>query len=104
MKEKLLLYVSHPYGGEKENKKAVQGIINSLKNEFGDSVAFVSPIHILGPLYYMIPYLDGLNACLGLLGRCDGILLCGDWQHSRGCMAEYGYAIAKGIPYVEVKQ
>lgn len=97
MKKKRLFYVSHPYGGKKENKEAVQSIIDSLKDAFDDSVDFISPIHVLGPLYHTIPYIDGLNLCLSLLDQCECIVLCGDWQHSRGCMAEYGYAIAKGI-------
>lgn len=109
MKKKRLFYVSHPYGGNPENEKAVQDIIDEMSGRklrpnsfifmpFGDDSAFVSPIHILGSLYDAIPYIDGLDLCLSLLRRCDGIILCGDWQHSRGCMAEYGYAKAIGIP------
>ena len=47
-----------------------------------------------------MPYLEGLNLCLSLLKRCDTIIMCGDWQNSRGCMAEYGYALAKHIPII----
>ena len=93
MKKKRLFYVSHPYGGNPENEKAVQDIIDEMSGRklrpnsfifmpFGDDSKFVSPIHILGPLYDAIPYIDGLDLCLSLLRRCDGIILCGDWQHS----------------------
>lgn len=110
MRKKRLFYVSHPYGGKPENERAVQAIIDEISGRklrpnsliffvpFGADSKFVSPIHILGPLYDAIPYIDGLDLCLSLLRRCDGIIMCGDWQHSRGCMAEYGYAKASGIP------
>ena len=34
----------------------------------------------------------------GMLRRCYELWLCGDWQESRGCNMEYGFAKAKGIP------
>lgn len=97
-------------GASLKMKGAVQAIIDEISGRklrpnsliffvpFGADSKFVSPIHILGPLYDAIPYIDGLDLCLSLLRRCDGIIMCGDWQHSRGCMAEYGYAKASGIP------
>ena len=111
MRKKRLFYVSHPYGGKPENEKAVQAVIEELKEKhipirtdfptmYYSNVEFVSPIQLLGPLYDAMPYLEGLNLCLSLLKRCDTIIMCGDWQNSRGCMAEYSYALAKHIPII----
>lgn len=82
MRKKRLFYVSHPYGGKPENEKAVQAVIEELKEKhipistdfptmYYSNVEFVSPIQLLGPLYDAMPYLEGLNLCLSLLKRCD---------------------------------
>ena len=36
-----------------------------------------------------------------LLNNCTLLILSGHWRHSRGCMAEYGYAKARGIRIYE---
>ena len=36
-----------------------------------------------------------------LLNNCTFLILSGNWQKSSGCMAEYGYAKAKGIRIYE---
>lgn len=43
-------------------------------------------------------YPDGvwLLGDLEILDRCDGIVLCGDWQRSAGSVAEHAYAVTKG--------
>ena len=103
------IYVSHPYGGLADNKKAVEDLLESLVNaepdiagstllSIGCDTKFISPIHVFGALYNVLDYIEGLNMCLTLLSKCDVLLLCGDWQNSKGCMAEYAYAKAKGIP------
>ena len=121
-----LVYVAHPYGGKPENAKAVQKIIESLTSGDHPLVAdktpndnipvfdmpsiivgvpvedllhavYVSPIHQQGFMYEGTPYLTGLQKCLQLLRRCDILLLCGDWQQSKGCMAEFAHAMNLGI-------
>lgn len=69
------------------------------REDLADAV-FISPIHQLGFLYDQISYVDGLKKCLALLERCDAVIFSGDWQHSRGCMAEYAYALANRIPRI----
>lgn len=51
-------------------------------------------------MYEGTPYLAGLQKCLQLLRRCDILLLCGDWQNSKGCLAEFGFAMARKMPIV----
>lgn len=117
-----LVYVAHPYGGDEKNARAVKQIIEDLtegshpllvspmvtalhKSEGIPSIellqaVYVSPIHQQGFMYAGTPYLAGLQKCLELLRRCDVLLLCGDWQNSKGCLAEFGFATARKMPIV----
>ena len=45
----------------------------------------------------IVSYLEGMEHCFEALSRCDELWLCGNWQDSRGCNMEYGFAKAKGI-------
>lgn len=117
-----LVYVAHPYGGDEKNAQAVKQIIEDLTEgshlllanhtiiamhtpvgipsiELLQAV-YVSPIHQQGFMYEGTPYLVGLQKCLELLRRCDVLLLCGDWQNSKGCLAEFGFAMARKMPIV----
>ena len=38
-----------------------------------------------------------------LLSKCTHLILSGNWRNSKGCMAEYGYAVAKGIRIYEYR-
>jgi nucleoside 2-deoxyribosyltransferase len=89
------VYIAHPYGGKEENKQAVAKIIKELLKEHDDIVP-VSPIHALGFMYNEMSYIEGMLACLTLLNSCDELWLCSDWEISRGCCMEFGYAFAKG--------
>lgn len=66
------------------------------------NLTIISPLHAYS-------FLDSKNLTeteilyydFRLLSRCDMLILSGDCRHSRGCMAEYGYAKAKGIRIYE---
>lgn len=77
----------------------IQAISEIQTDELMNAV-YVSPIHQQGFMYEGVPYITGLQKCLCMLSRCDMLLLCGDWQHSKGCMAELGYAMARHIPII----
>jgi len=59
-----LIYVAHPFGGDKANKYSIDTIMENLV----------------------------------MLNKCDALVLCGDWETSKGCIGEWSFAIAKGIP------
>lgn len=97
----MLVYVAHPYGGLEENKKKVEEIIpklakDELFNMMEEDITFVSPIHTFGHLYDQVDYVEGLNMCLDLLDKCEHIVVIEGFEKSKGCMAEYGFAKAKG--------
>lgn len=95
----MMIYISHPYCGDKANMDEIEGIVKKLAASDKANV-YVSPVHCFGFLYEDVPYLHGLGMCIELLSRCDKMLVYGDWQRSVGCKAEIDYCKAHGIPYV----
>ena len=94
-----LIYISHPYGGKKENFDRIEWIVRNLIKLY-PTYTFISPVHTFGFLYKDVDYETGLRYCLDLLDKCDEMWLCSDnYQDSKGCMAEIAYCKGKGIPY-----
>lgn len=99
--KKPLIYISHPFltnGNPEENLTNVSKILEELVLKYKDKFIFISPIHNFGTLDGALNYDDGLKICMNLLKRCDGIVMCGDYIHSNGCMKEMEYAIRRGMP------
>lgn len=93
-----LIYVAHPYGGKESNKAKIDEIMNRLvMNDRNHD--YVSPIHNYGFMYLTgDEYQKGLDICLGLLSHCNALVLCDDWETSRGCRGEREHASKMGIP------
>lgn len=100
---KPMIYVAHPYGGKDANKQSVDTIMRDLIAK-DDSRIYFSPIHNFGMLYFKKRYEKGLDICLDALDKCNALVLCGDWRHSKGCIGEYAFAKARGISIYELKQ
>lgn len=92
-----VIYLAHPFGGKQENVEDAERLVRLLVKKNPDCV-FLSPLQATGFYYNDIPYLTGMEHCLELLGRCDELWLCTNWQDSKGCMMEFSFATAKGIP------
>lgn len=97
VKEKLI-YVAHPYGGDRKNKNKVQRIIEDLINEY-PQYCFVSPIHCFGFMYDLMDYEEGMHHCFSLLDKCTEIWIYGD---SQGTRLEREYAQLYNIPIREM--
>lgn len=93
---KRLIYISHPYGGNEENKQHVETIVKQLIYD-NPKNTYISPIHTFGYTYHDVEYDSGLQYCLNLLDVCDEMLVFGDWQSSKGCKAELKHAIDNNI-------
>jgi len=39
-----------------------------------------------------------MEHCLEILSRCDGIVMCPRWEHSKGARIEHALARKKGLP------
>lgn len=104
---KKLVYISHPSGGKIENTKHIEYIVRELlkSDALYNKYCFVSPVHCYGFMYdeYETEYLRGLSFCTDLLEHCDIMLLCGDWEKSRGCTTERNMCIEKNIPMLEIR-
>lgn len=98
--EPLLVYVAHPYGGRIENKEDVDMIMRYLIKADKENV-YLSPIHNYGMAYFKNEYVKGLDICLRMLRQCDVLVLCGDWQNSKGCIGEWVLAKANNIDVYE---
>jgi hypothetical protein len=106
MENKKLVYISHPSSGLESNTKKIEHIVRTLysDDEMYNNYCFVSPVHCYGFMYkeYESNYNKGLSFCTDLLKHCDIMLLCGDWESSRGCKVEKQLCEELNIPIVEV--
>lgn len=103
MKNKKLIYIAHPFGGEPTNTEACEDLVRMLTANFGESYIFVSPVLNFGHMYEHVGYVNGLDTCLDLLNICDGLFLATGWEKSRGCMAEYGFAKGREMKIFTIK-
>lgn len=98
------IYVSHEYGGKKENadlvEDAMKNIIAKHGSQFPD-ITFVSPIHALGFAYDQVKYETGLKWCLDLLGDCDVLVYFKGKDNSTGVKREKMFAWQNGIPVID---
>lgn len=90
-----LIYVAHPYGGDGKNKASIDDIMKDLvlKDKYN---TYLSPIHNFSMVYFEKRYAKGLEICLDMLDKCSILILCGDWQKTRGCIGEWSFAKAMG--------
>lgn len=108
-----MAYLAHPYSPIIENLKVFTGEIKESNVEETGDIAYkimskYPNLTVLSPLH-AYSFLEGkdmeeteiLRYDFRLLNNCTLLILSGYWWHSRGCMAEYGYAKAKGIRIYE---
>lgn len=93
-----IVYISHPYGGDKNNLEIVSDLIRLLQEKY-PTYLFLSPVNAFSFLYDTVSYKDGLNMCLWLLDNADEMWVFGDYQNSTGCNAEIAYCQNHLIPY-----
>lgn len=108
-----MAYLAHPYAPIVENLKVFTGEIKESNVEETGDIAYkimskYPNLTVLSPLH-AYSFLEGkdmeeteiLRYDFRLLNNCTLLILSGYWRHSRGCMAEYGYAKARGIRIYE---
>lgn len=108
-----MAYLAHPYSPIVENLKVFTGEIKESNVEETGDIAYkimskYPNLTVLSPLH-SYSFLEGkelketeiLRYDFRLLNNCTLLILSGYWRHSRGCMAEYGYAKARGIRIYE---
>jgi len=93
-----MVYVAHPYGNLKSNKKSVELIIKELSLRNPNRV-YISPIHTFGFLYQTVSYERGMYYCKTLLSECDSAIFCKGWETSKGCRLEMEFCKENGIKW-----
>lgn len=115
-----MAYLAHPYApyapvakSSKVFAKVFAGEIKEANVEETGDIAYeimkkYPNLTIISPLH-AYSFLEGkelketeiLRYDFRLLNNCTLLILSGYWRQSRGCMAEYGYAKARGIRIYE---
>lgn len=102
-------YLSHPYGGSEGNSQKAREAQKMIMSNFPELV-LVNGIDNARAFdgHPCIKLANGkhtnwndtqiLQADFRLIKGCDFLILCGEWEKSCGCRAEWAYAVAKGIP------
>ena len=93
-----MVYVSHAFGGNEDNKQRIEDIVKVLTKIYPDKI-FISPVHAFGFLYEETEYQQGLNMCLKLLSVCNSMVVCDDYHNSIGVKSEIEFCKNYNIPY-----
>lgn len=108
-----MAYLSHPYAPLNRRAEIFVEAIKAENVEEAGDIAYkimskYPNLTVLSPLH-AYSFLEGkdmeeteiLRYDFRLLNNCTLLILSGYWRQSRGCMAEYGYAKARGIRIYE---
>lgn len=99
---KKIIYISHPFSGNEDNKKLIETKVKKLM-EIYPNCLFISPVHTFGYLYNDTTYEKGIDMCLKLLEKCDEVWIISKYyENSKGCLIERSYAHAIGIPVFNI--
>lgn len=103
-----MAYLAHPYASAFPDINAFNlmdagNIAFKIMRKY-PNLTIISPLHAYS-------FLEGkelketeiLEYDFKLLSKCTHLILSGNWRKSNGCMAEYGYAKAKGIRIYEYR-
>ena len=93
-----IYYLSHPctsVGTMAKNKWHEQECVDTIllsqegyvcRDHPGDNkIKLIRPLAVI-PEY--LPEDEAMVRCLGFLEECDAIIMCGDWEKSKGCVKE----------------
>ena len=94
-----VVYLSHPYGGEKQNAEELMMCRRMLTEMYPDWL-IIDPIAAFGHLYYVTSYKQGMDMTMFLLSMlADEMIVCSDkYQESKGCMTEIEFCKKYNIP------
>ena len=98
-----LIYISHPFSGDvSKNRADAAQIATGLQKKY-PYIVFVNPLNAMRHITRKtkLTYDDTLALCIGLLAACDGIIMTGKWQDSKGCNAERDFALKREMPVWE---
>lgn len=93
------IYISHPFGGKKENLRNIEMLIRYLQKRY-PNYTFISPSHTFGFLYDDVSFDESMKMCFKLLDICDEMWFFDDIPSgSKGCCKELDYCNKNNIPF-----
>lgn len=93
-----MIYLSHPYGGNEDNRLDAALIAGGIESE--TEYAVFNPLSAFAKYSGRHSEDTILAMCKGALTACKLIILCPGWEKSRGCRYERMVARAYGIPRI----
>ena len=89
------IYISGPITNEpnyRRNFAAAQSILEDMGHD-----DIVNPAELQSVINIKkMPHKEVVECCFNLLSKCDAMLQLPGWKNSKGCMAEWGYALGQG--------
>ncbi len=94
------IYLAHPYTGDEVRNRERALRAEELLRKATPQTAFYNPVGRLSASkqFAAMSYTDIIAHCLSELARCDGVVFCGDWAQSRGCILEAQVAQRLSLP------
>ena len=98
----MIIYVSHAYGGEKENYEKAKRITHDLQVE-NPTHCFICPLISFGHLEYgEIGYDEELELCLDILSVADVLIVAS--EPSQGVQKEIDFARMVGMEVIDLAE
>lgn len=90
MQKKKMYYVSHPFTGDEEGNTVEARLFTAMLKENYPQYIFINPIDAIRYVKHVPEwrYEEILSQCIDIMYKCDGIIMTGQWENSRGCLAE----------------
>lgn len=99
-----MVYLSHPYGGNEENRMDSMMIERGINTVKDDEYIIINPLNdaAFDRFAKWADYDEKsiLNYCEGYLSGCKLVVFCPGWEQSNGCRREYEVAKEHGIPRI----
>ena len=92
------IYIAHPYTGDEEKNRERALKAEEQLRQATPNVEFFNPVGRLSEKMERKRYVEVMGYCLTELIDCDGIVLCGKWETSPGCLMEMKKAKALNMP------
>lgn len=98
----MIIYVSHAYGGKKENYEKAKRITHDLQIE-NPTHCFICPLISFGHLEYgEIGYDEELELCLDILSVADVLIVAS--EPSQGVQKEINFARMVGMEVIDLAE
>lgn len=92
-----LVYLAHPYGGQRVNLCNAMDLGNKLTFEYPDIFVF-NAVPYFRQFRDAFPEKNIMERCLDMVRRSDELWLAPGWTNSEGCVREYMCARAEKKP------